>query len=98
LTAQVDGATADQLGGKATANRLRAFLRRANRFLDSARTGKDVGPNLRRAQREMKSFERTVEQGIRRKRRTIDGEVGSSILSLSTDARAEIGILQASSR
>jgi hypothetical protein len=98
LTAQVDGATTDQLGGKATASRLRAFLRRANRFLDSARAGKDVGPNLRRAQREMKSFERTVEQGIRRKRRTIDGEVGSSILSLSTDARAEIGILQASSR
>ena len=98
LTAQVNGATLDQLGGKATANRLRAILRRADRFLDLARGGKNVGPRLRRALREIKSFERAVQQGLRRKRRPIDTAVGTSFLSLSLDARSEIGSLQASTR
>ena len=98
LTAQVNGATLDQLGGKATANRLRAILRRADRFLDLARGGKNVGPSLRRALREIKSFERAVQRGLRRKRRPIDTAVGTSFLSLSLDARSEIGSLQASTR
>jgi hypothetical protein len=98
LTARIETAGVDQLGGKATANRLRSLLRRANRFLDAARGGADVGDNLRRAQREMRTFERTVQQGLRRKRRPIDAEVGNGMLSLSTDTRSEIGALQASGR
>lgn len=95
LTTRIEGATTDQLGGKATANRLRAALRRASRYLDAARSGKNVTGNLRRAQREMRTFERTVQQGLGRKRRPIDTEVGQGILSLSTETRSEIGVLQA---
>ena len=43
----------------------------------------------------MKGLERTVQQGLRRKRRPIDAEVGDGILSLTTDTRSEIGVLQA---
>jgi hypothetical protein len=95
LTTRIEGTTTDQLGGKATANRLRAALRRAGRYLDAARGGKNVTANLRRAQREMRSFERTLQQGLGRKRRPIDAEVGQGILSLSTETRSEIGVLQA---
>ena len=98
LTTRIEGATMDQLGGKATASRLRFSLRRASRYLDAARGGKNIEGNLRRAQREMKGLERTVQQGLRRKRRPIDAEVGDGILSLTTDTRSEIGVLQALGR
>jgi len=98
LTTRIEGATVDQLGGKATASLLRVSLRRASRYLDAARGGKNIEGNLRRAQREMKGLERTVQQGLRRKRRPIDAEVGEGILSLTTDTRSEIGVLQAFGR
>jgi hypothetical protein len=98
LTARVEDAAVDQLGGQGTARRLQSFLRRATRFLDSARDGKRVTSNLRRAQRQMKSFERTVSQGLRRKRRPIDGDIGNDMLLLSSGTRSMIGVLRASVR
>jgi len=95
LRERLEGASPGELGGKPTANRLRASLRQATRFLDAAQSGKKVAANLRRALRQVTSFEKTVAQGLVRKQRQIDPEVGETMLSLSTDARSGIGVLQA---
>ncbi len=94
LAQEVDGATTDQLGGTRTAKRLRAYLRRADRFLDAAESGKRVDANLRRAAKQLKAFERAVTKGANRKRRPIDSELAASILSLSTAAKSGIALLQ----
>jgi hypothetical protein len=94
VTQELDGATTDQLGGKLTANRLRAFLRRATRFLGAAESGKDVDTNLRRAAKQLTGFERAVTQGAKRKRRPIDPGLATSILSLGRAAQSGIALLQ----
>jgi len=88
----------DLLGGKAAARRLNAFVGRANRFLGLARNGAKVKPNLRRARRELKAFEKAVRSGIARKRGPIDRELGELMLGLTTAATNDVEVGQAAAR
>lgn len=98
LTATLGTSSPDALGGKATAKRLNLMLARANRFLDSAQVGSKVAVNLRRARRELKVFERTVEKALRRKRDPIDAELGRFILGLAQGATSQLVVLQTNVR
>lgn len=88
----------DELGGKVTARRLKALAGRADTLLDSAASGAKVKVNLRKARRELRSLERVVRQGLRRKRGTIDAAVGGVILGLAHDATNDVEVMRAQIR
>jgi hypothetical protein len=98
LAATLGGHSAQDLGGKATARRLNALLGRAHRFLGSVERGANVSRNLKRARRELRSFEKAVQQALERKRAPIDPELGRFILGLVTHATEDVGAKQASLR
>ena len=98
LAATLGSHSAEDLGGKPTARRLNALLGRAHRFLDSVERGAKVSRNLKRARRELRSFEKAVQQALKRKRTPIDPELGRFILGLATHATEDVGAMQASLR
>ena len=98
MAATLGSHSAEDLGGKPTARRLNALLGRAHRFLDSVERGAKVSRNLKRARRELRSFEKAVQQALKRKRTPIDPELGRFILGLATHATEDVGAKQASLR
>lgn len=86
----------EALGGKATARRLTALLGRATRFLDLAGRGTNARGNLRKARRQLKSFDKQVQRGLKRRRGPIDAALGEVILGLAKDAMNDVGVIQAS--
>jgi len=95
LSDKVGESGPEVLGGPATMHQLQAMLGRANRSLAGARRGTKVKVNLRRARRELKALEKAVERGMKRKRRSIDRDVGEVILGLTKDAANDVGLAQA---
>jgi hypothetical protein len=86
------------LGGKTSAKRLSSLLGRANRFLRSAQGGTNVKGNLRKARGQLKSFEKAVQRGLKRKRARIDPVVGEELLALVKDATNDVALTQATVR
>jgi hypothetical protein len=84
----------DVLGGKGSARRLSALLDRANRFLGLAERGSKAKANLRRARRKLKTFEKVVQRGLKRKHGAIDRPLGEFILGLARDATNDVGVAQ----
>jgi hypothetical protein len=52
--------------------------------------------NLRKARRQLKSFEKQVQRGLKRRRDPIDADLGEFILGLAKDATNDVGVIQAS--
>lgn len=86
------GETIDTLGGKRLAKRIANAVAKARTAMTTARTGRKVVPNLRKANKQLRVFTRSV-AGAQRK--GLPAEVGATLTSLATGATSEIGVLRA---
>ncbi len=98
LSKTLGAAAPEVLGGRTSARRLNLLVGRANRFLHSAAGGANPKGNLRKARGQLRSFEKAVQRGLKRKRAAIEPELGGLLLALVKDAANDVVLTQASVR
>jgi hypothetical protein len=86
------GETVDTLGGKRLAKRIANAVTKARTAMTTARTGRKVVPNLRRANKQLRVFQKSVTSA---QKKGLPADVGASLMSLATGATSEIGVLRA---
>lgn len=86
------GENVDSLGGKKFAKRLTQSVARARTAITSARSGHKIVPNLRRANKQMRTFQKSV-SGAQKKGLPLT--LGANLISLASGATNEIGALRA---
>lgn len=95
----IDGTLAsadvETLGGKKCATQLDRAVARARSAMAMARTGRKVTPNLRRANKQLRTFQKGV---ARAQRKGMPAILGSRLMALATGATSEIGALRSAQR
>jgi hypothetical protein len=86
------GETPDTLGGKTLAKRMTLSLSRAKTAVTAAREGRKVKPNLRKANRQLHVFQKSVTVA---QRKGMTAELGASLSTLAAGATNEVGVLRA---
>ncbi len=92
IDAVLAGETVDTLGGRRLAKRIANAVTKTRTAMTTARTGRKVVPNLRRANKLLRVFQKSVTSA---QKKGLPADVGASLMSLASGATSEIGVLRA---